>query len=289
MSVRPREPGPAFDWVSSVTRFAQRVRHARGTVSEHLFAMPRPPRFTQIELRDAVSKSRSWAETLRRLGYRSAGGNWKTLKKYSALWDVDSSHFDPDAARNAALARGRFRRQPLAEILVRDSSFSRTHLDRLFEEGLKERRCEFCGQGEIWRGKRMSLILDHINGIPNDHRLENLRILCPNCAATLKTHCGRKNLRSRARMCDGCGEEFTAKYRTHRFCSRTCGQRFGRHAGERFRRVDRPPYQELIIEIDELGYAAVGRKYGVSDNAIRKWVRFYEKANERTCRDGAAE
>ena len=40
----------------------------------------------------------------------------------------------------------------------------------------------------------MALILDHINGVPNDNRLENLRIVCPNCAATLDTHCGRKNL-----------------------------------------------------------------------------------------------
>ena len=63
----------------------------------------------------------------------------------------------------------------------------------LFEEGLKERRCEMCGQDENWHGRTMSLILDHINGVPDDNRLENLRIVCPNCAATLETHCGRKN------------------------------------------------------------------------------------------------
>ena len=39
----------------------------------------------------------------------------------------------------------------------------------------------------------MGLILDHINGVRDDNRLENLRIVCPNCAATLDTHCGRKN------------------------------------------------------------------------------------------------
>lgn len=50
-----------------------------------------------------------------------------------------------------------------------------------------------CGQGEEWNGKKMSLILDHINGVHNDNRLENLRIVCPNCNATLDTHCGKNN------------------------------------------------------------------------------------------------
>jgi transposase-like protein len=45
------------------------------------------------------------------------------------------------------------------------------------------------------------------------------------------------------------------------------------------RKVERPPYEQLMREIEETSYLAVGRKYGVSDNAIRKWVRFYE--NER--------
>jgi ribosomal protein S27AE len=66
--------------------------------------------------------------------------------------------------------------------------------ERLFNEGLKDRQCEQCGQGELWRGRSMSLILDHINGIPDDNRIENLQIVCPNCAATLDTHCGRKTV-----------------------------------------------------------------------------------------------
>lgn len=42
------------------------------------------------------------------------------------------------------------------------------------------------------------------------------------------------------------------------------------------RRVKRPPYSVLLAEIADTSYLAVGRKYGVSDNAVRKWVRFYE-------------
>jgi ribosomal protein S27AE len=70
----------------------------------------------------------------------------------------------------------------------------------------------------------MALILDHINGVPDDNRLENLRIVCPNCAATLDTHCGRKNkLEREPRSCLQCGKEFLPKYKSHRYCSQRCG------------------------------------------------------------------
>ncbi|HET8813513.1 MAG TPA: hypothetical protein VFM51_00985 [Solirubrobacterales bacterium] len=133
----------------------------------------------------------------------------------------------------------------------------------------------------------MSLILDHINGVPDDNRLENLRIVCPNCAATLDTHCGRKNRREpEIRACKRCGREFQAKYRDHRYCSHSCGTRWDRaklrgQPKPGIRRVERPPYEQLLAEIEATSYCAVGRKYGVSDNAVRKWVRFYERARER--------
>ena len=43
------------------------------------------------------------------------------------------------------------------------------------------------------------------------------------------------------------------------------------------RTVERPPYEQLLREVAETSYRAVGRKYGVSDNAIRKWLRAYER------------
>jgi hypothetical protein len=232
--------------------------------------------------------SRSWAETLRHLGYRSAGGNWQTLKKYAPLWEIPTDHFDPAAVCREALRRASTRR-PLEEILVENSTYSREHLkNRLFEAGLKERRCELCGQRETWRGKRIALILDHVNGIPNDNRLENLRIACPNCAATFDTHCARKNrLPREPRDCLHCGAEFVPRYRRQRYCSRKCGSRWDRTRRLRRiphperRKVERPPYEQLTREVDEMGYLAVGRKYGVSDNAVRKWVRFYEREAAR--------
>ena len=145
------------------------------------------------------------------------------LRKWVSIWGISVDHFDPHS-RHRGLRRTE--KRVLEDILVENSAYCRTNLkQRLYEEGLKDRRCELCGQGEIWRGARLSLILDHINGVSDDNRLENLRILCPNCAATLDTHCGRK-LRLAPIPCALCGREFTPKYSQQRYCSRECGQRW---------------------------------------------------------------
>jgi hypothetical protein len=234
------------------------------------------PGFTEEDLRAAVTVSLSFAETLRNLDYCHTGGNPRTIKKYIAIWGIDTSHFDPDFARTKALQTSP---RPLSEVLVEGSAYSRATLKaRLYREGYKARRCEMCGQGERWRGRKRALILDHVNGVRDDNRLENLRIVCPNCAATLDTHCGRQNRKPvTPRNCRLCGAAFRPKYAKHRYCSRECGQRV---AGRKRRTVDRPPYEQLMAEIEATSYSAVGRKYGVSDNAIRKWVRAYERERE---------
>jgi transposase-like protein len=244
------------------------------------------PRYSEEEARVAVADSQSYSEVLRRLGMRPAGGNHAVLRRYvDEVWRIPTDHFDPGAAASKGLGK---KPRPLAEILVEGSTYSRAKLKwRLYESGLKQRICEICGQGEMWRGRQMSLILDHINGVPDDNRIENLRIVCPNCAATLETHCGRKNSAPPAsRRCKRCGQEFAPKYRRHAYCSRDCGVRWdrsvlrGRPQPDQ-RRVERPPYERLLEELKETSYLAVGRKYGVPDNAVRKWVRFYERQMER--------
>jgi hypothetical protein len=215
------------------------------------------------------------------MGLRPAGGNFATIHKYCAKWEISTEHFDQAAVTREHLERRRHHPTPLSEVMVAGSTYHRGHLKkRLFAEGLKLRRCEMCGQGEEWRGARLALILDHINGIGDDHRLENLRILCPNCAATLDTHCGRKNtIRRPPQPCAHCGEIFKPRYTGHRYCSRSCGQRWPRSTAARpdLRRVERPPYEQLRAEVAAEGWSAVGRRYGVSDNAVRKWMRRYER------------
>lgn len=63
--------------------------------------------------------------------------------------------------------------------------------EQLYRYGLKTEECEWCGLGPEWNGKPIVLELDHVNGNPRDNRLENLRILCPNCHSQTDTHCGK--------------------------------------------------------------------------------------------------
>ena len=210
-------------WLPSLsTVLPVRSRCSVRRACEHVFVSRRIT-FTEEELREAVATSRSCAEVLRKIGLRPAGGNHLTFKKYVALWRISTAHFDQDAIRREALSRSPI---PLSQILVEHSTYHRGHLKRrLIAEGIKQPVCEICGQGEIWRGRPLALILDHVNGAPHDNRLENLRIVCPNCAATFDTHCGRKNrlrtasaaapvsrLRPRpAVLLGGCGRAGSAK------------------------------------------------------------------------------
>jgi Zn finger protein HypA/HybF involved in hydrogenase expression len=89
---------------------------------------------------------------------------------------------------------------PLELVLVENLNYGRCHLKRrLISLGLLNYYCANpeCGLTE-WLGKPISLQLDHINGVNNDNRLENLRLLCPNCHSQTDTYSGKKsNIRSR--------------------------------------------------------------------------------------------
>lgn len=145
----------------------------------------------EIKITAAVISSKNFGEVFKKLGLRYAGGNANTLRKYIKEYKI-KTNFESYDERNKRI--GKARTKTLKEILVKDSTFTNRHYlkEKLYAAGLKKRECEKCGQGEIWQGLKISLILDHANGIYNDNRLKNLKIYCPNCNATLETHCRNK-------------------------------------------------------------------------------------------------
>ena len=141
----------------------------------------------KIVLQKIIKESKSFSEVSRKIYNNNNCGNRQTIKKYIKMWNIDTKHFVNQSNRRYS---NLLLKKDLSEILIENSTYCRTHLkERLYKEELKKRECEKCGQDEMWKGEKISLILDHINGINDDNRIENLRILCPNCNATLDTHC----------------------------------------------------------------------------------------------------
>jgi hypothetical protein len=228
------------------------------------------PRFNKEQLKYAVASSDSYAGTLRNLKMCETGGNYQTLKKYISLWEIDASHFLSPSERIKKINPSKA--IPLETILQKGTSYNRSELKRrLYKAGLKKPICEICGQNEFWHGKRISLILDHINGVRNDNRLENLRIVCPNCNAALDTHCGKLM----HNQCPTCQNQ---KPINRKYCSLQCYRKYGtKRIMLKTRKVERPAFDTLLKEVAENGYLATSRKYGVSDNAVRKWISVYKK------------
>jgi protein-arginine kinase activator protein McsA len=204
------------------------------------------PKYTKEELIEVVKNSSTIKEVLSALELRTAGGNYKVFRHYCDLWKIDTSHFltATDVAKKNWNVN-KFNKTKIDDILVQNSTFNRTHLkERLYAEGLKQRKCELCGQDEIWKGKKMSLILDHINGVWNDNRIQNLRIVCPNCNSTLPTHAGKNFKKIKVLK--------PRKYKE---------------------KIEWPPVEQLITMVEASSYVAVAKKLNVSDNAVRKRIK----------------
>lgn len=143
---------------------------------------------TDEEFCNIVAEANSYSDCLRSLGLSTSGGSsTDVLKRRIRELSCDISHFG-----NKTNAR-----YPLEDILVEHSSYaniSRLKI-RLIREGYLDYKCACCGI-DSWLGKPFSLHLDHINGINDDHRIENLRFLCPNCHSQTDTYSGKNKSKS---------------------------------------------------------------------------------------------
>ena len=131
----------------------------------------------------------SYADLIRALGLIPAGGNYATIKAKCREFSIDTSHF-----KGQSWSKDRKRPEMYKSVdawLTTDSNIRSYKLKlRLFREGILNPICSNCSLS-VWLGQPIPTELDHINGDNRDNRLENLRILCPNCHALTETYRGR--------------------------------------------------------------------------------------------------
>ena len=141
------------------------------------------------EIEDAIKKTRSMAEASKMINipYTSFKRLAKKYGLYTPVgvgWRKDLSIKTDNRIKSRAI--------DLKKIMIENSTYSRRSLKkRLLDNGIKQNKCEICDFEGLWNDKPVIMILDHINGINNDHRLENLRMVCPMCNTQLDTFTGR--------------------------------------------------------------------------------------------------
>lgn len=139
------------------------------------------------EFKALVLKSNSIQALLVALGYgRNSGSMFYTVKARIEQEEIDTSHMGKNTFTG---------KYALSEVLVEHSTYTNIQRlkQRILNAGLFEDRCAECGLSTEWNGKEIHMHLDHINGVSDDHRIENIRFLCPNCHSQTETYGGKNN------------------------------------------------------------------------------------------------
>lgn len=136
-----------------------------------------------------VEESNCIQDIRRKLGYSAGSGSiTKYIKKRIEKLNIDTSHFGKYKVENYSHPR-----YTLDEIMVENSKYENVERlkQRILRANLLEYKCNNCGNAGEWQGKELVLQLEHKNGKHNDHRLENLCFLCPNCHSQTSTYSGK--------------------------------------------------------------------------------------------------
>jgi 5-methylcytosine-specific restriction endonuclease McrA len=134
-------------------------------------------KYTNDEIKYFLSESYSLWEFCKKVGYKNKSSRvYLIVKNYLSKNDIDLKDY-PHLYRKLGITI----KKNNNEIFNENSTYERKDLrKKIINENILEYKCSACGISD-WLGNPLSLQLDHINGINNDNRIENLRFLCPNC------------------------------------------------------------------------------------------------------------
>lgn len=220
--------------------------------------------YSDEDFKIIVENSYSYKDCLRKIGYNSCSGDsMLQLKQKIKNLNIDISHFHSKPARKITRE----------EVFVSNGLCSSSTVRRWFLKEPVEYKCSICGQEPFWNGKEMTLIMDHINGINNDHRLENLRWVCPNCNQQLETTNGKNIQRKNydVTLCENCGKQIS---KGSKLCKKCLDAKRKIDANKK-RSETTITKQELKQLIRTTSFTKIGEKFNVSDNAIKKWCKLY--------------
>jgi hypothetical protein len=140
-----------------------------------------------------VNNSKTTTQVLAHFDLKNKGGNNRTVKQRIIELELDTSHFmsrEESSIDSRKVTKEIFKKEWLTE----KSNKTRGHLKKyLLKFNLLNWECRDCNNNGNWNNKKLVLQLEHINGISDDNRLENLCFLCPNCHSQTDTFAGKSS------------------------------------------------------------------------------------------------